>query len=52
MGGSGQVWFGILLPKPNPTCYKKKKKNVVIQPNSSSPKNQPNLSGWVESSQF
>ena len=42
--------FEILRPEPNPTRYQKKK--FVTQPNSPSPKNRSNPTGWVGSGRF
>ena len=46
---------GLEFYDPNPTrlaIQKKKKKKIVTQPNPSSPKNRPNLVGWVGLGRF
>ena len=48
MGGSGwvwQIWNFMTRTQPDPLS----KKKFITQPNPPSPKNRPNLAGWVGS---
>ena len=49
VGGSGLA--GLEFYDPNPTRPAIKKK-FITQPNPPSPKNRPNLTGWVGSGRF